>query len=272
MKTVSINKRKVKVFEEEDLMHKLNFSKADCDLVLEYQRTFPELLQEGLDGFIIDGEVLWNELNKPQGEYGKWFKRKIKPIFTENADYLKADKLVVLNKRASKLLERHMFTMESAKHIAMMTGSDKNSSDEVRRIGNLVRNYFIKMETAVRNYEKWTSTREPEKKNWNYMIECLELWCRNRDFDYADEVFKKREANLINESLLGMRAIDLRVCLGYKDKTTRDHLNCEINHAINELQLLNSSLLLANMDFSDRKNIIVSTCNSRYSHLYNIHK
>lgn len=272
MKTVTINKTKVKIFEEDDLINKLNMSSEDSNLVLEYQRRFPELLQDGLEGFVIDGEVLWNELNKPQGEYSKWFKRKIKPIFTENIDYLKVDKLVVLNKRASKVLERHIFTLESAKHIAMMTGSDKNSSDEVRIVGNLIRNYFIKMESVIRNYEKWSITREPEKKNWNYMMSCLEQWCKNQSFDYADKVFRTREANMINESLTGRTALELKLHIGYKDKSTREHLNCEINKAIDELQLINSSLLLANMDFETRKSIIKSTCDGKYKHLHKDYK
>ena len=51
MKTVTINKIKVRIFEEKELREKLNMKEEDIEIVLEYQRTFPELLQEGVDGF-----------------------------------------------------------------------------------------------------------------------------------------------------------------------------------------------------------------------------
>ena len=54
MKTVTINKIKVRIFEEKELREKLNMKEEDIEIVLEYQRTFPELLQEGVDGFVID--------------------------------------------------------------------------------------------------------------------------------------------------------------------------------------------------------------------------
>lgn len=273
MKTVTINKTKVKIFEEDDLINKLNMSSEDSNLVLEYQRRFPELLQDS-NGFVIDGEKLCFELGvnsnfndwllrKSKGKEGKLIKYKC----IENKDYIcLSEKSETQKKNGVKAVykkNRIMLTLDSAKKIAMRQNNDK---------GDLVVNYFIILEKTIRNYEKWSTTREPEKKNWNYMMSCLEQWCKNQSFDYADKVFRTREANMINESLTGRTALELKLHIGYKDKLTREHLNCEINKAIDELQLINSSLLLANMDFETRKSIIKSTCDAKYKHLHKDYK
>lgn len=113
---------------------------------MKYQKTFPELLQDGVEGFVIDGEALWEQLDKPQGEFGKWFSRKISSKFVKNSDFISNDKLVGIentNLKRSKLEVK--LTLETAKHLAMSTGMDNNSSNKVREKGKLVRSYFIKM-------------------------------------------------------------------------------------------------------------------------------
>ena len=88
MKTVTINKIKVRIFEEKELREKLNMKEEDIKIVLEYQRTFPELLQEGVDGFVIDTKKLHKSLGVGR-DYSTWIKGRInKYNFKESVDYV----------------------------------------------------------------------------------------------------------------------------------------------------------------------------------------
>ena len=85
---------KGELFERWDILNKFNRTEEEWLLIDKYQKTFPQLLLKDINNFIIDAEQLWNELGKPQGEYSKWFKRKIQPLFKLEKDYSRYDKLV----------------------------------------------------------------------------------------------------------------------------------------------------------------------------------
>jgi phage anti-repressor protein len=267
MKTVTINKTKVRIFEEQELKEKLKLSENEIGLILKYQRTFPELLQD-VKEFAINAETLWEQLGKPQGEFKKWFNRKIEGKFIENSDFTSTDKLVDIEKtnlKRSKLVV--YMTVETAKHLAMSTGMDNNSSEEVKNIGRMVRDYFIIMERTLRDYETWINVREPEKQGFNEMKQCIANWCDRSGYDKTIELFYSREADMLNICVSGMKAQDIKAYIGFKDRITREHLETERNKALAEMQLLNIHLLNANMSFEDRTNIIKQACDSKYSNL-----
>ncbi len=103
MKTVTINKIKVKIFEEKELREKLDMDEEDIDMVSKYQRIFPELLQAGAEGFCIDARNLHNNLVKNvkgskivKGKekivigtkFNDWINKRIKKYsFIENKDF-----------------------------------------------------------------------------------------------------------------------------------------------------------------------------------------
>jgi hypothetical protein len=99
------------------------------------------------------------------------------------------------------------------------------------------------------------------------MCEYINKWCEINGYDNSDDSLSKREANLLNIALTGKSALELRDYIGYKDIQTREHLTIENNKALSELQLINSSLLMANLDFKTRKQIIENTCKNKYPHL-----
>ena len=270
MKTVQIDKVKIRVFEEEDLRNKLNLDEKGIKLVLDYQRTFPELLQDDAEGFVINGETLWNELNKPQGRYSKWYNRKIKDFYIEGVDFSRCTKIVPSMKNGNgKKVERHYFTLETAKHIAMSTGTDFNSSEEVRNKGRLVRDYFILMERTLRNYKEWADVRGEEKSGYNNMVMELTKWIERNGHDIKDlKVFRARECNMLNIALTGMSATEIRSYFESKDEITRDNLTTEYNKALSKLQELNTSLLISDLDYTMRSGIIEGTCKRQYPHLY----
>ena len=264
MKTRTINKIKVKVFEEYELLEKLGLSKEECDLILEYQDKFPELLQDDKSGFVISTKLLHNQLLVGR-DYSTWIKSRMsKYNFNENIDYTIVDSIhqnggIKNTKGGDRKSKDYFVTLEVAKMLSLVENND---------IGLVVRKYFMLMEKTLRNYESWNVTRGLEKDGWNDMKEQIKQWCIRKDYDYMLDIFYIREANSINESLTGLKACEIKAHLGYSDNITRDHLEEYINKAINELQKLNISLLMSDLDFEFRKNIIKTTCENKYPHLY----
>lgn len=103
MKTVTINKMKVKIFEEDELREKLKIEKEDINIILKYQRIFPELLQSDVNDFCINARNLHNNLvNGAKGikmingkekiikgtRFNDWINKRIKKYnFIENKDF-----------------------------------------------------------------------------------------------------------------------------------------------------------------------------------------
>lgn len=255
-------------FERLDIINKFNRTEEEWNLIDQYQNTFPQLLLKDVEGFVIDAEQLWNELSKPQGEYSKWFKRKIQPLFKLDKDYSRYDKLVGTMKNGNKKkVERHLLTLRVATHIAMSTGSDKNSNKETRKKGELVRDYFILIEQILKEYEDWTKERNPEKEGYKEMKVAIHDWCIRKGFDYLNDYFYIREANMLNVALTGQKAIDLRALKGVKDSKTRDNLDVEINKALADLQNNNMMLLANDMDFEIRQQFLENYCNRKYKYI-----
>jgi phage anti-repressor protein len=291
MKRVSINKVKVNIFEPEELIEKLGLSQKETNLILAYQREFPELLQDDVEGFVIDGEKLCNQLGVKE-DFTKWLLAKTrldskgnikwqgkleKYKCAENVDYVTEwdspdarfskddiDNMAPQQRSAYKIKTKISLTLECAKKIAMRQNNDK---------GDLVVDYFILMEKTLRNYESWIGTRKPEKSEWNNMAEELKIWCSNRGYDMdLFGSFRSREANMINKSILNLTASEIKNHIGYRDNITRNHLEERVNSAILEMELLNTRLLIADMDFEERKRIIESNCKRKYSELYIVNK
>ncbi|MCY6372446.1 antA/AntB antirepressor family protein [Clostridium ganghwense] len=166
MRTVKINDAKVRVFQKKELIEKLNFTEDEAKFIMKYQKTFPELLQDGVDGFVIDVENLWEQLDKPNGQFSKWANKRIKEVFKNGLEW-GFSQIRIKDGRPKQVIK---LTLETAKHVAMSTGLDGNSSKKVKEKGKLVRSYFILMEKALRNYEYWTMVREPQKKDSNNYV------------------------------------------------------------------------------------------------------
>lgn len=259
MKTVQRNKMKIKIFEEQELKEKLGMTDEDIKIVLTYQETFPELLQEDVEGFIIDGRELHKQLNIKR-HFTDWIKPYIKDNnvykfvkesdFTSfNADVNPTNNIPIIN---------YKLTLDMSKELCLLSKSDN---------GILVRKYFILMEKTLRNYDKWENTRNPEKKNAIKMKQEILNWCDRLGYDKTLEIFQTREFNMINKNLTGLKASEIKLHIGYKDKITRDHLMEKQNKVIDILQQLNISLLLSNMSFEDRSRIIKTTCDTQYADL-----
>lgn len=264
MKTVIINKTKVKIFEEKELKEQLKMKDTEIRIVLEYQRLFPELLQLEGKGFCIDARNLHSNLvenvkvNKVGTEFAKWIKRRInKYNFEENIDYkviVKKDE----NSKGGRPKEEYTLTLDMAKQLCMIENNER---------GNLCRRYFIIIEHTFREHGDWIITRLNEKQNANILKSKLGEWAGKNLDCYDIKAIYAREFNMINKNLTGNTALEIKLKLGYLDKITRNHLTKEINEGINYIQEFDINLLECNIDFETRNNMILNICNSKYKKL-----
>lgn len=85
--------------------------------------------------------ALWEFLDKPHGEFTKWFTRYAEYGFTEKTDYRLIDKLVE-NPMGGRPATDYEISIDMAKELAMLQKSEK---------GKIARQYFIELE------KKWNS-------------------------------------------------------------------------------------------------------------------
>jgi phage anti-repressor protein len=253
----------MKKFTKQFLGEVLQFNEDEVKLVMEAQRKFPELLvNEGEK--IENARNLYLELGLDISHWAKWYKKNIlsNEFFKENEDWwgLRTEGE---NLKGGRPTLDFIITIEFAKHLSMTVRNEN---------GHKIRSYFILMEKAIKGIQGHLLIREPEKQGYKEMKQYIEKWCDINGYDKTLEIFYTREADMLNENLTGMKASELKHYIGYRDRETREHLSVDTNKAIYELQLLNCSLLMANLDFETRKNIIKTTCENKYSDLYILNK
>lgn len=242
-------------FSKRFLNEVLGFTKEETELVMKAQKIFPEMITEDLQGFVIDGRTLWLQLQSKR-KFADWMKNNISRYkYVENIDFFSFHKKVKRETGATTITE-YKLTLNCAKKIAIRQNND---------MGNLICDYFILMEKAVKGMQNHLIVREPEKAGYNEMKEYIAGWyARNYPGSKINPYVFAKEADMLNIALMGQSAKNIKELLEFNDVNTREHLKIEINKALYELQILNSSLLIANMDFQQRKNIIEATCEAKY--------
>lgn len=274
MKIIQRNKVKFKVFEEDELKYQLGMNDDETNLVLEYQDKFPELMREDCEGFCIDGENLRKLLNISK-KLLDWIKPYIKDNnsygFAEDIDFTSehVDVSVRFSKEEIKNMNpnqrsKHgiktkiMLTLDMAKELCMISRSNE---------GKLCRKYFILIEKTLKSYENWNRIRVPEKEKANEMKQEIKKWCERKGFDSTLETFYTRDFNMLNQNLTNLKASELRSYFNCKTGITRDYLIEKYNSALLFIQEFNIQLLLADVDFETRDNMIKNICDNKYKYL-----
>lgn len=258
------NKHGIRVFTKRELIEKLSFKEDEAKLIMKYQNTFPELLQDGVEGFVIDGENLWKQLDKPNGQFTKWANKRIKEVFKSGLEW-SFSQIRIKDGRPKQVIK---LTLETAKHVAMSTGLDGNSSKNVKEKGMLVRTYFILMEKALRNYEYWTMVREPQKEGFKQLCKALDnQYSLTHEGKEIPRYIYSNEADMLNRALLGYQAKKVQQLLETKDKQTREHFDTQINRSLSELQTMDIGLIMAGLDYDARKAAITNICNTKYKNI-----
>ena len=259
-------------FKKKELIQRLEMSEELADKVMLAQRKFPTLLTtENEKGFIIDGRTIWNELGKPQGKFSDWVKRKITDKkYIENTDYiseLKSEnaqftqeemKEMTSQKRSALgITTEYILTLHCAKKVAMRENTDN---------GDSICDYFIILEEAIKNMDKWYEARHPEKQSYKDMCTTIEKqYMDSHDGLKPNSFLYSNNADMINLCMFGKKSKAMKQILDVDyDDLLRDSLTTEANKAIHEVQLLNDNLVLSNVDFQTRKQIITNTCNTKY--------
>lgn len=258
MKTVQINKIKYRIFEEDELREKLGMNQKDIELILEYQRLFPELLQNE-NTFIYSARKLYLELGLNESQWSRWSNKNIisNTFFMENESWKVLDIESTTSKGGKRAMD-YSISVDMAKHLCM-------KADNI--IAHKFRSYFILMEKTLRDYESWNDVREPQKQNANKLKSALKSYSIRNNMDADYNGLYAREFNMINEELTGFKALDIKLLKGYNDKNTREHLKIEVNKAIDSLQHMDIFLLINNKSFEERNSMIKTMCNSEYKYI-----
>lgn len=254
---MKISKEGSKVFTESDLIEKIGLNQQDADLILKYQKRLPILI--GNEN--VDARSLWFQLGKPQGDFSHWVKRKIiDKSFEMNCDYSSFDKSVE-REIGGSFSKEYLLTIDTAKHVAMMENSDA---------GKLVRNYFIKVEKALKDYEQWERVRHPEKESYKELCRKLKNKYQQENGREPKFYLYANEADMINIALTGYKAKDLKSKIGFTDFSTREHLEIHINKVFDELQRIDITLIDLGLGFEKRREFLEKKCSLEYLHIKNM--
>jgi phage anti-repressor protein len=246
-------------FTKTFLTNVLKMDEENVKAVMKYQRMFPSLLTEE-EGVCVDARKLWKELGEPQSEFNKWIKRKvIDKRFQENEDYIKIDNFVEVGNLKRPQID-YTLTIDCAKNVSMMENTEK---------GSKVRNYFMITEKALKGLQEHLIIRHPEKEGYKEMTKELDekfkikFNCKTPPKEYI------KNAEMINTLLFNKTAKQIKETFLISDNQTRENLIIEANKAIYELQVINTSLIRADINFETRKSILQTTVIEKYSHLKN---
>lgn len=232
-------------------LERLNCSEEEISLILKYQKRLPILVENNsIKGFSVNARILWEQLECPQGQFTKWVNRKFEPYgFKENVDFTPSSQ-ISLNGSASGVKEtiEYYLTIDMAKQLAMI---DKKET------GFLARKYFILMEDIVDRNRDWLAIRDPEKEEYKKMSAEVDAWCFRIWHHRASRSEYAVEADMLNTIVTGKTSQQLKSEYGVaSNDLIRDYLKKEHNEELLFLEQQNQVLLLMDMGFTERKNML----------------
>ena len=239
-------------FNKRQLLDQCGFSAEETQIILDYQKKLPILVENDENEFSINARDLWEQLGRPQGKFADWIKRKITTkktkggilLFVENKDYNTiSQKCEIANTGGFKEYLDYFLTIDCAKNVSMMENTDN---------GALCRKYFILMEKAVKKNTEWELVRYPLKQGYKAMQKSLDEYMIRMVQRNADEWDYRIEADALNVIATGFKAQEIRNYVGCRDNITRDSLTVTYNEYLLKLQELNVIYLGMNMNRYER--------------------
>ena len=135
-----------------------------------------------------------------------------------------------------------------AKQLAMI---DKKES------GFIARKYFILMEKIVADNKDWLAIRDPEKVEYKKMSKEIDAWCYRIWGHHASRSEYAVEADMLNIIVSGKTSQQLKSEYGVAaNDLIRDYLKKQHNEELLFLEQQNQVLLLMDMGFTERKNML----------------
>ena len=247
----------VKKFTKRQLLDQCGFNAEETQIILDYQKKLPILVENEEDGFSINARDLWEQLGKPQGKFADWIKRKVTTkktkggtlLFVENKDFSTiSQKCEIANTGGFKEHLDYFLTIDCAKNVSMMENTDN---------GALCRKYFILMEDIVIQNKEWLAIRDPEKVEYKKMSKEIDTWCYRIWGHHASRSEYAVEADMLNVIVSGKTSQQLKSEYGVAtNELIRDYLKKEHNEELLFLEEQNQVLLLMDMGFTERKNML----------------
>ncbi len=240
-------------------LERLNCSEEEILLVINYQKRFPIILdsEDNIEKFCIDARDLYKEIiqSEDTSNFSRWIKRAIKNYgFTENADFSTISPIGRIGNKSAIAQggdiksTTYTLSVDMSKQLAMI---DKKES------GFIARKYFILMENIVTKNKEWLAVRDPEKEEYKKMSAEVDAWCFRLWHHHASRSEYAVEADMLNTIVTGKTSQQLKSEYGVaSNDLIRDYLKKEHNEELLFLEQQNQVLLLMDMGFTERKNML----------------
>jgi len=174
--------------------------------------------------------------------FSVWAETNLK-FFKEGLDFTSVLSGTLVNNGAKRELQDYLLTVDTAKHIALMSQSKK---------GEQIRQYFIDVEKLYKKQQEWLQSRGLARLEYPLMTQALkdsreEQGKETKHFHYSNE------ADMINKIVLGQTA--KQYCLENNIERTnlRDSLPNNLLQIINKAQNRNTVMIELGFSFEHRK-------------------
>lgn len=237
-------------------LERIGRSEEEIELVLKYQKKLPILSDDDSSGFTIDARQFHIQLGVKK-KFSTWIKSNIKD-YVENVDYITSSPRETDENNGKFTAEcEYYLTLDLAKEIAMFTGKNSQASEDLKDTSRTVRRYFILMERIVIDNKEWLAIRDPEKVEYKKMSAEVDAWCYRIWHHHASRSEYAVEADMLNTIVTGKTSQQLKMEYGVaSNDLIRDYLKKEHNEELLFLEKQNQVLLLMDMGFTERKNML----------------
>ena len=258
----------VQKFSRKELQ-RLGCTDDEIKLVMEYQKRFPIILdnEDNIEKFCIDARILYKEIiqSDDMSHFSRWMKRAIKNYgFAENIDFSMISQIGRIKefaKGGDTKSKTYTLSVDMAKQLAMI---DKKES------GFVARRYFILMERIVSDNKEWLAIRDPEKVEYKKMSAEVDAWCFRIWHHHASRSEYAVEADMLNTIVTGKTSQQLKSDYGVaSNDLIRDYLKKEHNEELLFLEQQNQVLLLMDMGFTERKNMLTKMHEVKFKNAVN---
>ena len=197
----------MKKFTKKNLIEQLELTEEKAKIVIKAQKEFPELLETGGEGFVMDGEKLCKELGV-KDNFNTWLLgetkydskgrlksqgKLIKYRCIENTDFI-VNWESPKNSKGGRPKSIITLTLNCAKKIAMKQNTEQ---------GDLVCDYFIILEEAIKKKIDWINVRNPQKESYKKMCEIIKKeYIETHDGEEPNFYIYTNNADMLNLSLL----------------------------------------------------------------------
>ena len=238
-------------------LERLNCCEEEIYLVMKYQKLLPMPSED----FEMNARTLHEYLGVGK-KITTWIKGRIdKYDFVENKDYKieyissspnsgNADYSTLSQAERSSLgvKTEYYLTVNMCKELCTIENND---------LGRLARRYFILMEDVLNRNKEWLAIRDPEKEEYKKMSEEINNWCFRLWHRKAYRSDYAVEADMLNTIVTGKTSQQLKSEYGAaSNDLIRDYLKKEHNEELLFLEQQNQVLLLMDMGFTERKNML----------------